>query len=409
MKNFKDLYRSNNSIVLIDQIISSGSNFFMTVFLARFMQISNFAVYSTIVLFGFLLISFGNALIIQPFQVAANKFKFARLYSNFLFYSQLAFVIIILIASFIVYQFIKDPGFTFWSLALFIFGLLMQDYFRKFYLVKSQLLLALLCDSLFAFGQFISVLIIYNFTNFGVDIVLLLTGISALLSVTVSVSTLTPSIKRFFLWKKFYSYHFKEGFWLSLVSFIQWGSANLFIVSLGIFINIESLGAFRLIQSLFGVLNILFQTFENYVLPNACKIYNNSVSLSKQYIRKTSIKSSVLIGTVLFILFLFSEQLIFVAAGTKYIQYSYVVKGMCLLYFILFIGYPIRISIRMLLLNRIFFTGYLLSFIFSIVCFNFLLKTWQLNGVIIGLICNQLIMLLFWSYKLEKKGFKLWK
>jgi O-antigen/teichoic acid export membrane protein len=409
MKNFKDLYRSSNSIVLIDQIVSSGSNFFVTLFLARFMQISNFAVYSTIVLVGFLLISFGNALVIQPFQVAAVKFKFARLYSSFLFYSQLGFVLLISVVSFIVYYFIKDPGFSFLSLALFIFGLLMQDYFRKFYLVKNQLLMALLCDSLFAFGQFISVFIIYNFSNFDLDTVLLLTGISALLSVAVSVAKLAPSIKRFFLWKKFYSYHFKEGFWLSLVSFIQWGSANLFIVSLGVFINIESLGAFRLIQSLFGVLNILFQTFENYVLPNASMIYNKSVELSKDYIRKTSIKSSILIGAVLFILFLFSEQLIFVAAGTKYIQYSYVVKGMCVLYLILFIGYPIRISIRMLLLNRVFFAGYLLSFIFSIFCFSFLLKTWQLNGVIIGLICNQLIMLLFWNYQLEKKGFKLWK
>lgn len=409
MKNFKDIYESNKAIVLIDQIVSSGSNFFVTLFLARFMQISNFAVYSTIILVGFLLISFSNALIIQPFQVAAIKFKFARLYSSFLFYSQIGFILLILIVSFIIHHFIKDPGFTFWNVALFIVGLLMQDYFRKFYLIKGQLLMALVCDSLFAFGQFVSVLIIYNFSNFDVDNVLLLTGISALLSVTVSVAKLAPSINRFFLWKKFYCYHFKEGFWLSLVSFIQWGSANLFIVSLGIFINIESLGAFRLIQSLFGVLNILFQTFENYVLPNASKIYNISVALSKEYIRKTSIKSSILIGTVLFILFLFSEQLIFVAAGTKYIQYSYVVKGMCLLYFILFIGYPIRISIRMLLLNRIFFAGYLLSFVFSIVCFNFLLKTWQLNGVIIGLICNQLIMLLFWNYKLEKKGFKLWK
>ncbi|MCP2871650.1 hypothetical protein, partial [Salmonella enterica] len=72
---------------------------------------------------------------------------------------------------------------------------------------------------------------------------------------------LKPTLQESVVWNVFFRYHRKEGLWLGLVSLVQWGSANLFIVPMGLFVSIESLGAFRLVQSLFGVLNILFQTF----------------------------------------------------------------------------------------------------------------------------------------------------
>ena len=82
---------------------------------------------------------------------------------------------------------------------------------------------------------------------------------------------------------------------------------------------------------------------------------------------------------------------------------------MALLYFVIFIGYPIRMSIRMMLMNRQFLIGYLISFVFSLATFQYLLSVWHLKGAILGLITNQLLMLLYWQYLLIKKDFILWK
>lgn len=409
MKPLLLILKSKKSVVLADQFLYSGMNFIATLFLARFLNTTDFGIYSTVVLTIFLIISLGNAFIIQPFQVASEKFKKSRLYSNFLFFSQLLFIAIIALLTFIIYLFIPVSSYNFTSLIFFSIVIILHDYFRKYFLVKNKLITVLIIDVLIAVGQFFSLLYLFHLHSGNLNTVFSFMGMSYLLAVIFSVLYLKPQLKRVNYWILFFNYHMKEGLWLSLVSFIQWGSGNLFVVSLGVFINIEALGAFRLIQSLFGVLNILFQTFENYVLPNASRIYANSVVHSKKYIQKISLQSAVLIGSVLTVLFIFSDQIIQFAAGEKYAAYGYVVKGMCILYFILFMGYPIRLSIRMLVLNKLFFVGYLLSFIFSILCFNYLLKYLQLNGVIVGLIINQLIMLLFWNYHLRRKGFYLWK
>ena len=56
---------------------------------------------------------------------------------------------------------------------------------------------------------------------------------------------------------------------------------NLFIVTSGVYLGVAALGAFRLVQSLFGILNLVLQTFENYVLPQASVKYNESATKAK--------------------------------------------------------------------------------------------------------------------------------
>jgi O-antigen/teichoic acid export membrane protein len=409
MKLTIDILKSNKFLVLGDQLIYSGLSFLTTIFLARFLTASDFGIYSTIIISVYLVISLGNAIIIQPFQVSDKSIKTSKSYSNFLFSSQIIFLALALIAAYILHLCIRVSDYHFLPLACMLSGIILHDYFRKYYLTTMEIVMVVIIDGIVVITQIAAVIYLYIVGYSGLESVFLLFGLSYILAVVFSIYCLKPRFQKFAYWKAFLQYHKKEGMWLGLVSFVQWGSANLFIVSLGLFISIEALGAFRLVQSMFGVLNILFQTFENYVLPNASRIYADSVSNSKAYIRKVSLQSALLIGLVLFVMFIFSKELMHLAIGEKYLEYSYVIKGMCILYFILFIGYPIRLCIRMLLLNKTFFIGYLLSFVFSILFFNYLLNHWQLNGVIFGLIINQLIMLVFWNYQLHLKKFYLWK
>lgn len=114
-------------------------------------------------------------------------------------------------------------------------------------------------------------------------------------------------------------------------------------------------------------------------------------------------------GLVVIPLFLFPGAIMRLAGGDAYVPYAFVIRGMAVLYLIIIIGYPVRMAVRMLVVNHIFFMGYVLTFLFSIATVNVLLKTWQLQGAMVGLIVNQLILIAFWSYGLAKKQFLLWR
>lgn len=82
---------------------------------------------------------------------------------------------------------------------------------------------------------------------------------------------------------------------------------------------------------------------------------------------------------------------------------------MSVLYVLIFIGYPVRIAIRALILNKIFFKGYLLTFFFGLLSSYLLLSFFNLAGAIAGLIGSQIILLTYWQIQLHKKEFILWK
>lgn len=391
MKTLFNMIKSKKSFVLFDQAIFSGLNFSLTLFLAKFLTIHDFSFYATIILFTYLAISFGNALILQPFQVTKDLIFQCKSYTNFLFIAQILFIAIVIIVVFVIDLWFYKLELNLFILFGFLFSVLLHDFFRKYYLASNKIKIVFIADCVLAITQVFGIIILYvtHITDF--NFVLFIIFLSYLISIGYSFFKFDFSAKNNTNWRHYFLYHKLEGFWLGLVSIIQWGSGNLFVISLGLFISIEALGAFRLIQSMFGVLNILFQTFENYVLPKASKLYASSVIESKIYLRNISAQSIVVIGIMLFVLFISSSKIMYVFSGDKYIQYSYLIKGMCVLYFILFVGYPIRLSIRMLLLNKLFFNGYLISFVFSSVGFYFLVKYYHMNGVIFGLIINQLI------------------
>lgn len=409
MEKDSNIINPHKLLVLIDQVLYSGSNFALMLWLARVLSVSDFGMYSFVTLGSYLLISISGAFIIQPFQVVVGDFRDSKKYFHFLFYFQLFLLLAILLIGTIIGEFFVEINGLFLSTAMLLLSSVFGDYLRKFFLAKGDVKTALLLNILLVVVQLV-IVIYLGFTNqCPLELILFLLGLSYIIVLVVSVFILKPRFSFDIIRKQYVDYHLNQGRWLFLVALTQWFSSNLFVLMSGVFISVEALGAFRIVQSMFGVLNILFQTFENYVLPNASRIYMQSVEKSKKYIKGIAIQAGVPIVFVLVILFAFSNSIIVLVAGEQYSLYGYLIKGMCILYAVVFIGYPSRLYIRILLLNKSFFFGYLISFIFSVLLSYFLLSKWQLNGVIIGLVINQLILLIFWNYKLLKKGFYLWK
>lgn len=404
---------SKNFIVLLDQGLFSGGSFITTLLLARILSPFDFGVFSSLLLFNYALISGLNALVIQPFQVSLSKKNDRRSYVFFTFVlQQILLLLVLLVLTFIStfkFEFLNDFSKITFYILLYFFGFINHDYFRKIFLAKGEVSKAALLDFITVLIQVVLLLILWQNGNKKFENVIEYLSFSYLPGIVLSlilISKKTPSIIQL---KDYVIDHFHQGKWLLLTSITQWWSSNLFVVSSGVFLGVTTLGAFRLVQSLFGILNLVLQTFENFVLPETSRRYSISVDSAKKYLRGITIKSSVLFGSMLFFLFIFSDFVISLVGGEKYLPFSYIVKGMSVLYLFIFIGYPVRISIRILILNRVFFIGYLLSFIFSLLSFNYLLGHFGVNGAILGLIFSQIITLIYWQFILVKHKFILWK
>ena len=384
--------RSKKNLVLIDQAVFSGSNFVATTLLARLLPLADFGVYSGFILVLYLMLSLSNALVIQPFQVLSPQYQDNKAYLNFTFAFQLVVSGLVCAVVAVLIQVNSLPMKEFWLPSLLAtFGFLFHDFLRKMFLAKDHTAQALIVDTVAGIAQVLILAGSFFYFTLTLNYALFITAASFLLSVLTGIVILRPRLIPSISWLQYLAAHMQHGKWLLLTAIVQWWSSNFFVVAAGVIIGPVALGAFRLVQSLFG------------------RFFSESVETSKKYLIDTSLKGLFLLGIVLTFLFIFSTQIVVLVGGPQYADYSYVVKGMSLLYFIIFAGYPVRIAVRMMMLNHIFFFGYVLSFCFSALSFNFLLKEYSLWGAIIGLITNQCILILFWQYHLSKRQFILWR
>lgn len=408
----KHLLGNKKLLVLSNQMVFSGGSFLITLLLARLLK-DDFGLYASIVLSIYLFVSLCNALIIQPLQVTLATVDNVEAYTAFSFWGQITLIAIINLSSFIALSIdwpkLADYQALKYGLIALSTGFLLHDFFRKLLLAQAKVLEALILDITMVSGQLIALFVLWLNDIKSPNLVLICLAWSYLPSALYGIWLTKPKLKYLRESALYLHTHYTQGRWLVLTALVQWWSSNLFVVASGVFIGKQALGAFRLAQSLFGVINIILQTFENYALPEAARLYAHSTQSAATYIKHISRRVLPLFGAILLGLFLFSDQVIFLAGGETFKDYGFVIKGMSILYIFIFIGIPIRMAMRVKILNSHFFLGYLFSLVFSLISFNYLLSKWELNGAIIGLAISQIIVLAYYQVILIKKDFQLWK
>jgi O-antigen/teichoic acid export membrane protein len=410
MSFFKKIVLSPSVLVLVDQAIFSGTNFLLTLFLAQKLDIKNFGLFSSVVLVTYLVLSITNALLIQPFQVAVSKISKRKEYYVSLFLGLAALLSFFMFLVKLLVLFLPNEnlyGLQSNAIICFVVGYLLQDFFRKILLAIANIVTVLLIDLLFL------VLISIAFFSLKNQITLfnslLIIGFANIISAVPGLYFILKNYEKPVSWKTFLQNHITQGKWLFSVAILQWCSSNFFVLISGVYLGIEALGALRLVQSFFGIINVILQTVENYFLPKVALLYNKNAATAKTYLLEITAYGALLFGLILSVFFFFSDEIIVLFGGSQYANYGYVVKIMAVLYFFIYLSYPVRIAIRVLVLNKIFFIGYLISFVSSLLTFHFLLKYTGLYGAVLGLIINQIIMILYWQNQLRKNQFILWK
>lgn len=391
-------------VVFADQAVFSGGSFLLTILIARYLGAADFGIYAAYVLLMYLAISAISAWTIQVFQVAANQ---SISYVSFVFWLQV--LILLVFAWPLLYlSHLLNLGFSYAILA-YAFGCIMYDFSRKMLLALEKLVFALILDAATAALLLLSFVFFQYFGKKSIDDLLLCFAISYGFSSVLSVFFIKPfsiQLKTCLLYVKL---HTREGKWLFLTAFSQWWAGNLFVVASGVYLGSAALGALRLAQSLFGILNVMLQTFENYILPQTALKMKNSFPAGIIYLRRMNLKLGYLFLPILLLIFIFAEPIIRLAGGEAYANYAFVMKGLSVLYLFVFLSQPFRFLFRSLQLNDHFFYAYLLSLIFALLSSHSLLSSFGLQGVIAGLIGTQTILITYWILVLQIKNKQLWK
>jgi O-antigen/teichoic acid export membrane protein len=401
---------SPKMLVLGDQAIVSGASFLTNIMVARSLGVNNYGKFSVVILVQLFLLSVQQSVSSGIYQVMFGTMEgdSKRNYTNGVFYLQCLLYLLFATAGILVYYlfptFTKGYEMIFMPALIGTLLFLFQDLLRKILLTRQNEWKALLIDLITNFIQIV-LLSVFAFTGkLSLSLACWIIALTFIPSIMAGVYWVKPGLVSLINMKWAAHIHKVQSSWMLMSALLQWFAGNFFVVAAGMWLGIAALGALRLAQYIFGLLNVLIQAIENYALPHASSLQKTPI-LFNGFLKNVLHKVILIIVPILLLLSIFSKQLLRIAGGDSYLEYSYVIYGLSLVYILIIIGLPIRIALRVRLLNQHYFVGYLLASGFSMLTAHWLIKDWHLMGVLTGLLLTQLIIVVYWSTILTRKKY----
>lgn len=415
MKLLRQL-KGEKAWVLADQLVVSGSGFATNLLLARSLGITGFGIFSAIGMVQLFLLSASMAFGSQVYQVAYPSLdaKDKRQVTNGML-GQLLLAGCLILGGVLLFYFLAPARVAQWLMvtnnvllmagaAIVLF--LLQDFLRKVFITQHKARYAFVIDAITNILQ-LAVLIVlwqwHSITQFSAWLVIAASFVPSVITGIVLLRAGLPGNRQAirFSW----SLQRRKSGWLLGSSILQWGAGYFFVIAAGWWVGPAALGALRLAQYIYGILNVLLQAVENYALPRAAAAGQNR----RAYWKALQLKCFVLIGPWLLLLAVFGRQVLQLAGGEAYTQYTYLMYGLSLIYVLITFGYPTRIVVRALHMDKAYFTAYIISVVLSISAAPWLLGKWQLYGVLAGLFLTQVATTGYWLIILQRKHSLLWK
>lgn len=400
--------------MLADQVVVSGSSFVTNILIARALGIIDYGRFSVILLIQFFMLSIQQAVSTGVLQVMVHRYdhQVRAFYIKGVFYGQCLLFLVLSLVCFSLYLIM--PSIAIGYAGLFVPGLiatilfLAQDFLRKTLLSLGHGSRAFFIDALTNIIQLVILAVLLVRGSLSLPKVCWIIGLTFIPSVAVGITWVKPGRASLKAVRHAFDIHKVQGGWMLLSAVLQWFAGNFFIVAAGWWLGLAALGALRLAQYTFGVLNVVLQAIENYTLPRASRVYINPAQLHR-YLQQVLKKSILLIGPILLLVVIFAKPLLMFSGGREYGAYAYVMYGLAATYLLVIIGIPIRIAMRTKMLNQSYFIGYFLATIFSLLTAKWMIQQWGLAGVLAGLFITQVIVLVYWLRILKNKNGIAWK
>lgn len=405
------LLKSKKLLVFFDQAIVSGSNFLLSVLLARNLEIKIFGEFSLLWLVLLFFLGIQNAAIISPFYSLEPKRsgeehrRLGDVFGLQLIYSSLAILltlIFIVIASFFNEDWdIKDGLLPF---SLFFVAFLIQDFLRRLFFLNNKYIHVIIIDVL---AYVVSLVLLYLNLNIldSLELVYCLLFSAFFSSLIVALLFLRKSGLRIYNLQFTFKEYWSFSKWLSLSAILQWFSGNWFIVIGAMILGPWVAGVIRVFQNTMGVFNVLFLGLENFVPISASNIYSaHGYKKMISYIKNFAFKGLLpFLGFGVLLLIFSPEKAISFIYGDDYNVYANLIYWYLLIYIFIYFGLLFRFIIRTVEKTQNIFLVYLASTILSLIFSWPLVKYFGIYGIAGGTLGTQILMFTLY-YKIGNEG-----
>ena len=411
------LFKENFNLIFFDQIVVSAGNFLISIIILRFLGLEDFGVFSFYWLFLFLIYGLQISYIISPMLTNAPKYKNSNL--NFfyggIFFQQIIFTLLVSSIIFVSLNFLGnfnlDYKFSDYYLefSLIIISTQLHQFIRRLLLSKKLYLRALLGDLLTYFPLTISMIYLNYLDLLSLENVWWLIFYTFLFGFIINFSIIISLKYRFKNIHEAITENWIIAKWLLLTSLSQWFSGNLWLVNTGIILGPYIFGIIRACQTLLNVLNIFFQSIENFIPAEVSKKFTSGgIREMELYLIRFTRKYLIIILSIVILIILFSKYLLNFFYGLETSNSNQILIYLSLIIPIHFLQYPLNYSFRTLGKTKPIFIAYSCSAIFALLTSKFIITNFKIQGLIFGLYASQMLIItiLYFSYYHLRKNIK---
>ena len=400
-----NLIKQKYTQILIDQAISSGQNFVFAIIYVRLLGPEVFGKYSLVMFFGYLLIMLKSSVIGTVLTVNIHKYKI-NLY-NYQAYILIKYFVVILFSIFVSLISLKlsliEKESLFYLQIFFSFFILF-DLLRTYFLATSKTQSLIIIDVIFGLVVGLQLYLLNENLTFKY---ILQINIQAYLASFIfvflfyKVQFKKPSIRKIFL---FYSFEKKSIQYLTISALMQWGSSRIGFYILSFYYGAIQVGIVTGLLAIIGILNPLFISMDNYILPKA----------SKAFLHKGADGAINVIDTVmsrmLFILlplslfmFIFSSEIVLLILGQDYLQYTHIFEWLLLINLLVFMSKKTTYLINIKHYQDIFTKVYGVMALITLTLSYLLIKDYGINGFIAMSFATGLLLIYLLRYFYKRR------
>lgn len=409
------------ALVLADQVLVSGVGFATNLLLARALGLTDYGRFSGLLLGLLVGQSLQQAGLTGLYQVRwpALSRGYQPRYTTALLYGQavwlglllaglgLGLLVAALVCPVWWTTYLTGYAATLPALTLALPTLLGQDFLRRVLLTQRRAGAVLCLDAGACVSQLLLLALSWRTGWLTLPGAWWIIGATSLPTVIVGVVWLAPGPWRSGDMGRLRRQHTRLGRWLVLSALLQWSAGNYFLLAAGWWLGAAALGALRLGQYVFGLLNVGLQAAESYALPRASAVAAQPDAL-RRYLWRVGLGLAGLVAPLLLALAVGGETLLTLTGGEAYRPYAYVMTGLAGLYVLVVAGYPVRMALRVRLQNKAYFIGYVLATLFSLSAAPALIGRLGLTGVLLGLAGAQALLLAYWVWVLSSHRTTQW-
>ncbi len=399
------VFFSGGVLSIVDQGISSLSNFLTVVILTRMLVPADVGVYTIIFASIMMLGGVQSSFITGPLRVYYIKPDHVDI-KNYLrnqFKLQIYCVISLALLLFILILLFSDIGIKV-AIASSVALIFMQvhEFIRVVYLSKLDFKSLLFIDLLCHVTRILMLLAIYSAGLMNIVSTFYIIALSGLLTSVYFVNHQSILCKSNSLKDVVYE-NWKYGRWLFAETIAFSASTHFYIYVIALVMTVEVVAGFSAVQNLLNVLNVLIMGGSGYLM-SVCRrnLIHKGYESWKNLLMLSGKIMFVLTVIIVVILSVFGEWLLGVLYGEYYEGFYSLIPILGGAYCLMALNTCLSVAFRTAELPQIGFFARIISAVFTITFSVLLLELWGLNGAAIGLIVTQICWLIVYVYNIYK-------